>query len=58
MKKIIIQINNKMPVLWDCKVKFVLVSQLLGLAFCSFCGSVFGPFTTADLIVSLGGGEK
>ena len=54
-KIIIIQINNKMPALWDSKVTFVSVSQHLGLALCSPFGSVFGPFVTPDLIVSLGG---
>ena len=32
MKKIIIQINNNMQILWNRKVKFVSVSQLLELA--------------------------
>ena len=44
-----------MPIVWHSKVKFVSVSQLLGLAFCSLYGSVSGPFTTPGLIVSLGG---
>ena len=43
-----------MPVLWDSKVKFVLVSQFLALALCFPFGSVSGPFTTPGLIVSLG----
>ena len=47
-----------MQVLEDSKVKLVSVSMLLGSALCSFFGSVSGPFTTPDLIVSLGGRKK
>ena len=48
---IIILINNKMQVLWNSKVKFVSVSQLLGLALWSLSASV----TVPGLIGSLGG---
>ena len=47
-----------MQVLEDSKVKLVSVSLLLGSALCSFFGSVSGPFTTPDLIVSLWGGGR
>ena len=57
MKKII-QINSKMPILWDSKVTFVSVSQCWGLALCSLFGSISGPFVTASLIVSLGERKK
>ena len=53
MKIIIIHINNKMPALWDSKMTFGSVSQVLGLALCSFFLSVSGPFVTPHLIVSL-----
>ena len=47
-----------MPATWHRKVKFASVSQLLGLALCSFFGSVSRPFTAPGLIGSLGGKEK
>ena len=42
-----------MWVLWNSKVKFVSVSQLLGLALWSLFGFVYGPFTVPGLTVSL-----
>ena len=47
-----------MEVLWNSKMKFVSVSQLLGLVLQSLFGSDSGPFTTPGLIVSLGGKKK
>ena len=44
-----------MQVLWNSKVKFVSVSQLLGLlALWSLFGSDSGPLTVLGLIISLG----
>ena len=43
-----------MQVLWNTKVKFVSVSQLLGLGLWSLFGSESGPFTAPGLIVSPG----
>ena len=40
-----------MQVLWNSKVKFASVSQLLGLALCSLFESVSGPFTSPGLTV-------
>ena len=57
MKKII-EINNKMPVLWDGKVKFVSVCQFWVLALCSSFGSVSGPFTSPRLFFHLGKEKK
>ena len=47
-----------MPVPWGIKVKFVIVSQFLGLGLCSHFGSVSGPFRAPGLIVSLGERKK
>ena len=47
-----------MQVLWNSKMKFVSVFQLLQLALCSLFGSVSGPFTAPGLIVSLGEKKK
>ena len=52
MKKIIIQIYNNLQVLWNSKVKFVSLSQLLG---CPLFGSNSGLFTVSGIIVSLVG---
>ena len=52
MTTIIIQINNNLQVLWNSKVKFVSVSQLLGW---SVFGCDSGPFTVPGLIASLVG---
>ena len=50
--KNIIQIYNNLQVLWNSKVKFVSLSQLLG---CPLFGSNFVLFTVAGFIVSLVG---
>ena len=50
MKKVIIQIYNNLQVLWSSKVKFVLLSQLLG---CPLFWSNSGLFTVPGFIVSL-----
>ena len=50
-----IQPNNIMQVLWNSKVKFVSVSQLLGLALYSLFESVSGPITAPGFIVLLWG---
>ena len=47
-----------MQVLWNTKVKFVSVSQLLVLALCSLFGSVSGPFTAQVLLSHLGKKNK
>lgn len=44
-----------MKVLWNNKVKFVSVSELLGLALLLLFGSVSGPFKAPGFIVSFGG---
>ena len=55
MKKIIIQIYNKLQVLWNSKVKFVSLCQLLG---CPLFGSNSGLFTVPGFIVSHVGIKK
>ena len=50
MKKIIVEIYNNLQVLWSSKVKFVLLSQLLG---CPLFWSNSGLFTVPGFIVSL-----
>ena len=47
-----------MQVLWDSKMRFVSVSQMLGLTSCFLFGSFSGPFTAPGLTVSLGGKTK
>ena len=47
-----IQIYNNLQVLWNSKVKFVSLSQLLGLP---LFWSDSGPFTDPGLIVSFAG---
>ena len=53
INKIIIQINNHSRVVWNSKLKFFSVSQLLGLALWLLFGSDSSPFTAPGLIVSL-----
>ena len=53
--KNIIQIYNNLQVLWNSKVKFVSLSQLLG---CPLFGSNFGLFTVPGFIISLVGIKK
>ena len=52
------QINNNLQVLWNSKVKFVSLSQLLG---CPLFGTDSGPFTALFYCLTFareGGGRK